>query len=141
MHIHSRILIILCTSEIQKIRFPLLFPLKGFLHLVGKPGFFFLHDDPRPRGATATVNFFSSWGWEILPHPPYSPDLAPLEFHLFPEMKNHTRDQRFNSNENVQNEVKKWLRVEDAFFFYEGLDKLIYRYDSCLNSLCDYMEK
>ena len=27
-------------------------------------------------------------GYEILPHPPYSPDLAPSDFFLFPEMKN-----------------------------------------------------
>ena len=27
------------------------------------------------------------WGWEILEHPTYSPDLAPSDFHLFPNMK------------------------------------------------------
>ena len=27
------------------------------------------------------------WGWEILEHPPYSPDLAPSDFHLFPNTK------------------------------------------------------
>jgi hypothetical protein len=29
------------------------------------------------------------WNWEILEHLPYSPDLAPLGFHLFPNMKKH----------------------------------------------------
>jgi hypothetical protein len=24
--------------------------------------------------------------WEILPHPPYSPDLAPSDYHLFPSL-------------------------------------------------------
>jgi phage-related protein len=56
-------------------------------------------------------------------------------------MKQHLRGQRFHSIEDVQNEVKKWLRAQDAFFFYAGLDKLIYRYDKCLNRLGDYMEK
>jgi hypothetical protein len=27
------------------------------------------------------------WGWEILERPPYSPDLTPSDFHLFPNMK------------------------------------------------------
>jgi len=27
------------------------------------------------------------WGWEILEHPTYSPDLAPSDFHLFPNLK------------------------------------------------------
>jgi hypothetical protein len=38
-------------------------------------------------------------------------------------------------------EIKKWLRAQDAFFFYEGLNKLMYRYDKCLNRLGDYVEK
>jgi transposase len=56
-------------------------------------------------------------GWKILPHPPYSPDLEPSDFHLFSKMKKHLTGQRFHSNENVQNEVKKWLRAQDALFF------------------------
>jgi transposase len=99
-----------------------------------------LHGSVRPHSAAATVNLLNSWGWEILPHPPYSPDLAPSDFHLFPKMKNQPRGQRFHSNEDVQNEVKKWLRAQDAFF-YGGLEKSIYRYDKCLNRLGDYVEK
>jgi len=30
------------------------------------------------------------WGWEILERPPYSPDLTPSDFHLFPNMKKKT---------------------------------------------------
>jgi histone-lysine N-methyltransferase SETMAR len=86
------------------------------------------------------VNLLNSWGWEILPHPPYSPDLAPSDFHLFPKMNKYLRGQRFHSSEDVQNEVKKLLRAQDVFFS-EGLDKLIYRYDKCLNRLGDYVEK
>jgi hypothetical protein len=63
----------------------------------------------------------NSCGWEILPHPPYSPDLALPDFHLFPKMKKHVRGQRFHFNEDVQNEVKKWLRAQDAFFSMKDL--------------------
>jgi hypothetical protein len=87
-------------------------------------GVLLLHDN-------ATVNLLNSWGWEILSHPPYSSDLAPSDFHLFPKMRKHLRG---------QNEVKKWLHALNVFFFYEGLDKLIYRY-KCLNRLGDYVEK
>jgi hypothetical protein len=46
-----------------------------------------LHNNVRPHSAAATANLLNSWGWEILPHPPHSPDLAPSDFHLFPKMK------------------------------------------------------
>jgi transposase len=72
-----------------------------------------LHNNAEPHNAATTANFLNSWGWEILPHPPYSSDLAPSDFHLFPKMK---KQQCFHSNEDVQNEVTKWLRAQDAFF-------------------------
>jgi transposase len=80
-------------------------------------GVLLLHDNARPHSAAPTVNLLYSWGWEIVPHPAYSPDLAPSDFHLFQKMKKHLRGQRFHSNEDVQNEVKKWLRAQDEFFF------------------------
>jgi len=50
-----------------------------------------LHDNARPHTACATVNLLERWSWEILEHPPYSPDLAPSDFHLLPNMKKHLR--------------------------------------------------
>jgi transposase len=56
-------------------------------------GVLLLHDNARPHSAATTVNLLNSYGWKILPHPPYSPDLAPSEIHLFPKMKKHLRGQ------------------------------------------------
>jgi transposase len=67
------------------------------------------------------VYLLKSWGLKILPHSPTSPDLAPLDFHLFPKIKKHLRGQCFYSSEDVQNEVKKWLWAQQAFFFTKGL--------------------
>ena len=39
--------------------------------------------------------------YELLPHPPYSPDLAPCNFFLFPNMKKLFCGKRFTSNEEV----------------------------------------
>jgi len=39
-----------------------------------------LHDNARPHTAHATANLLEPWCWEILEHPPYSPDLAPSDF-------------------------------------------------------------
>jgi histone-lysine N-methyltransferase SETMAR len=43
-------------------------------------GVLLLHDNAQPLSASATMNLLNSWGWEILPHPPYSPHLAPSDF-------------------------------------------------------------
>jgi hypothetical protein len=68
----------------------------------------------------------------LFDHPPYSPDLAP---------KNWLRSQHFNNNEELMGDVKTWLSPQEADFFDTGLQKLIPRYDKCLNSGGDYVEK
>jgi len=58
-----------------------------------------LHDNARPHTDHATASLLERWGREILEHPPYSPDLAPSGFHLFPNMKKHLRAKRFKSHD------------------------------------------
>ncbi|GFV34344.1 mariner Mos1 transposase [Trichonephila clavipes] len=48
----------------------------------------FLHDNARPDTANCTQELLNSFKWEVFPHPPYSSDVAPSDFHLFPKMKN-----------------------------------------------------
>ena len=48
-----------------------------------------LHDNARPLTAVHTVDTLRSLKFEVLKHPPYSPDLAPSDFHLFGPMKEH----------------------------------------------------
>ena len=48
--------------------------------------------------------------FEILPHPQYSPAMAPSDFYLFPKLKSHLRGSQYGSNEDVieaVNETRK----------------------------------
>jgi hypothetical protein len=36
--------------------------------------------------------------WEILPYPPYSPDLVPSDYHLFCSLPNNLREVSFNND-------------------------------------------
>ena len=47
-----------------------------------------LHDNARPHIADMTKEAIQTHGWEVLPHQPYSPDLAPTDFHLFQSFSN-----------------------------------------------------
>jgi hypothetical protein len=40
----------------------------------------------------------------VIPHPPYSPDLALCDFFLFPKMKLRLKEHRFDKIENIQAE-------------------------------------
>jgi len=41
------------------------------------------HDNAPPHSARWTVERIEEVGWKLLSQPPYSPDLAPSDFHLF----------------------------------------------------------
>jgi hypothetical protein len=50
-------------------------------------GVVMLHDNAHPHTATAMQNLIVTFGWEQFDHPPYNPDLAPSDFHVFLHLK------------------------------------------------------
>jgi histone-lysine N-methyltransferase SETMAR len=77
------------------------------------------HDNAGPHTAQETQEGNQGLQWELLEHPPYGPDLAPSDFHLFRQLKNHLYGQRFATDET---EVRKWLRQQLKHFYAAGLD-------------------
>ena len=62
--------------------------------LVNRKGVILQHDNARPHAAKQTQEKIRSLGWEVLPHPPYSPDLAPTDFHLFRSLEHFIGDKK-----------------------------------------------
>ena len=52
-------------------------------------------------------------GYELLPHPPYSPDLAPSSFHLFSRLK-ILSDWRFDDDDELTAIVEGWVEDQDV---------------------------
>jgi len=58
-------------------------------------GVLFLHDNAPAHRALATQKKMAYLGFQCPDHPPYSPDLAPSDNHLFPELKKTTESSSF----------------------------------------------
>ena len=54
--------------------------------------------------------------FELLPHPPYSPDLAPSNNWLFADLKRMLQGKRFFSNEEVISETEAYFEAKDKSF-------------------------
>ena len=67
-------------------------------------------------------------GYELIPHPAYSPELAPSDFFLFPNLKKDIREFHFRSDEEVVKAVEEWANVKDPDFFSSGLMALEHRW-------------
>ena len=52
-------------------------------------------------------------GYELIPHPAYSPDLVPNDFFLFPNLKTDICGLHFQSDEEVLTVVEEWVNGKD----------------------------
>jgi hypothetical protein len=67
-------------------------------------------------------------GWELLSHPPYSPDLAPSDYHLLGPLKYHLRGHYYETDEAVQEAVRSWLRGAGTDFYRRGIFNIFNAY-------------
>lgn len=104
-------------------------------------GIVLLHDNARPHTAARTAALLNDFQWEVFNHPPYSPDLAPSDYHLFPKMKVWLGGHRFQSDDELVKSVNGWLSAQAAELFDDGIRKLIPRYQKCFDLTGDYVEK
>jgi len=62
-----------------------------------------LHHDNAPAHASLLIrNYLAKNQTSTVPHPPYSPDLAPANFFLFPKIKTTFKGRRFQTTEEIQ---------------------------------------
>ena len=99
------------------------------------------HDNATPHTARVTQGWLEKYGWEILPHPPHSPDLAPSDYHLFGPLKRELAGKRFDDDEELVDHVRKWLQNLDGSFFREGIYSMVWRWQKCVDRLGCYVEK
>jgi len=87
-------------------------------------GVLFLHDNAQAHRALATQKKLAYLGFQCLDHPPYSPDLAPLDYHLFPGLKKQLKGCHFSSDVEVIAALETLLDGQHSEFFLNGLQKL-----------------
>ena len=75
-------------------------------------------------------------GIKTVPQPPYSPDLAPCDFGLFPKL----RGCRYETIESMKEAVTKIINTLTQEDFDEALQKLLERYNKCNAAGGDYFE-
>ena len=104
-------------------------------------GVVLLHDNARVHVSRQTTAKLEEFGWDIFGHPPYSPDLAPSDYHMFPALKKHLGRQKFASDEEVVEAVDKWLKEVAGEWYNTGITKLVDRMKKVTERQGDYVEK
>jgi len=84
--------------------------------------------------------YLETLNWEVLPHPPYLPDIAPSDYHLFRSMAHGLSEQRFTLYEDTKNWVDSWIASKDEEFFRRGIRMLPERWGKVVASDGQYFE-
>lgn len=102
------------------------------------------HDNARPHVSNYTQEVIDRIGWEVLPHPPYSPDLAPSDFHLFRSLSQKLKSETFFTFEDLKGFVDSFLRRYDregGWFYKQGIAKLPERWQKCVDASGNYFDE
>ncbi len=109
--------------------------IKGKTHGMLSHKVWLFHDNATPHTARLAQNLLSDFGWNVFTHPLYSPNLAPLDFHLFPMLKKWLRNQRFKKDTELITAVEQFFAKLDIAFYTEGIKKLVPHDNKCLTAL------
>lgn len=104
----------------------------------GREKVLFLHDNARPHIAKMTRQKLLELGWEILPHPPYSPDIAPSDYHLFRSLDNHLRGKVFANEDSLKTEITNFFAAKPSSFYKAGIEALPERWRKIVDTDGDY---
>jgi hypothetical protein len=76
---------------------------------------------------------------EILPHPPYSPDLAPSDYHLFRSLSNNLGGVSFNNDAELQNWLDDFFTAKPADFLKHGIENMPKGWEVVVNTGREYV--
>jgi len=94
----------------------------------------FLHYNAPSHNATIFKQFLGQRKVTVLNHPPYSSDLTPTDYFLFPKVKSHLKGRLFDSILDIQRAVTSDLNAIAKDDFYKGTQKLYDRANTFYNA-------
>ena len=93
-----------------------------------------LHDNAKPHTSKITRQKLEEFGWEVLPHPPYSPDLAPSDYHLFRSLRNHLVKKQFDDQAQLKSDLENFFSSLSRKFFEDGILDLPNRWEYVIDN-------
>lgn len=104
----------------------------------GTRGIILHHDNARPHKAVITQEFLEEKGIELMPHPPYSPDLAPCDFWLFRRLKKSLRGKKFRSESEIDSAIHEFFASIPTEDWRAVFTKWQERMERCIEARGDY---
>lgn len=93
--------------------------------LYNKKGVVFHQDNARSHTSLMTQQKLRELGWEVMMHPPYSPDLAPSDYHLFRSLQNFLNGVTLTSKKECEKYIVQFFDQKSPKFYSDGIMALL----------------
>ena len=94
-----------------------------------------LHDNARPHVPKPTLQKLKKLDNKTLPHPTYSSDLSPTDYHFFKHLENFLPEKCFKNLSDIKNAFSDFIATRTQGFFYvTGINTLVLRWQKCVDS-------
>ena len=104
--------------------------------------YFLWHQDiASPHTAESTRLEINLIGFGTVSHPPYSPNLAPMDFSFFPAIKKQLKGRKFKSLPGLRVAVKTIVSQFDEQWYKNMFDQWVQRHHPCILHRGEYFEK
>jgi transposase len=127
---HCYLEILARLREAVRRRRPELWPDAWILH----------HDNALAHDALAVREFLAKKSIMKLHHPPYSPDLAPCDFWIFPKLKTALKGHRFSDIADIKGHSMTILHSILEEEFQKCFEQCKHRLTKCIGAQGDYFE-
>ncbi len=79
--------------------------------------------------------------WQLVSHPPYSPDLAPSDYHLFLSLSNQLRGENFETETDLKIFLQTFFDSQPKDFYARGIHDLPRRWQEVIDTNGKYVTK
>jgi len=100
----------------------------------------YLHQDNAPAH-TASATSLELDGFNRIAHPSYSPDLAPMDFSVFPAIKSELREIRFEDLVELRSRVMSIIATFKSDWYRNVFTKWVKRHEKSVRCEGRYLEK
>ena len=99
-----------------------------------------LNDNARNHTGAAVTDLLRRSQWEILEHPPYSPDTSPCDYDLFAKVKEPPRGTRYNTRDELIRVIGWSIRNINKDGRADGVRRLPNIWQKMINKRGEYIE-
>jgi histone-lysine N-methyltransferase SETMAR len=89
--------------------------------------------------AKLTEQTIEQFGWEVLPHPSWSSDFAPSDYHFFLSLRNYLCDKHYEDFDELNSDLTACFESKSTSFYRRGIEVLLARWTQVIENNVDYV--